>query len=151
MNRADAQEVLDQPKFGDPPAAWSQKPSHANALVLAFGVTDSSGIALPGLTVDMEWQPPKRLRRETLLLSLQRKQSGITERVYQLELCAPDHPSHMELGTMQFGPHEHVGDSTTMLPGLSGTKFSAALQYFLERTNVSLEAAVAAPDDFTLT
>lgn len=151
MTEAEALDILQQSKFGDPAMHWTQKPSHGGALVLAFGLTDGTGIAIPGLTVALEWQPPKRLRPPTLLLSLNLRQNGITDRAYQLEICAPEHPSHMERGIMKYGPHEHVGDTVTMLPNLAGYSFGQALNLYLQRTNITLTEVPPAPDAFDLT
>lgn len=151
MTELDAQDILEKAKFGDPAMIWTQKSSHGGALVLSFGLTDDNGITIPGLYVGLEWQPPKRLRAPTLLLSLHLRQNGITERAYQLEICASDHPSHMERGIMKFGPHEHVGDSAIMLPDLAGFNFDQSLNYFLQRTNINLADTPPAPDAFELT
>lgn len=151
MTESDALTILHQQKHGDPPERWSQKPSHGSALVLAFGLTDSDGITLPGLHVTLEWQPPKRLRRSTLLLGLQLRQNGITDRVYQLEICPHDHPSHLDHGIMRFGAHEHIGATTIMPPSFSGISFEPALGFFVQRTNIALANPIQGPDAFELT
>ena len=151
MNRADAEQLLTIPKSGDPPSRWEQKSSHANAMVIAFGLTDGIGATIPGLTATMEWQPGKRFRHPTLLLSLFQLQYGVPERIYQLEICAADHPSHREGTTMFFGAHEHIGVATEMLPQYSGISFADALAIFCQRATLTLEGPIPAPDEFTLT
>lgn len=151
LKRSEAEDILATTKRGDPPLKWEQKASHANALAVAFGLTDKEGSKIPGLTVHIEWQPPKRHRPQTLLFSVFLLEFGNHERVYQLEICPAGHSSHREGSVMRYGAHQHVGDWTEMLPAYCSLSFADALAAFCERANLTLDGTVPAPDEFGLT
>ena len=149
VSKDEALEHCLRPKSGDPTERWLPRREHFGEMFMAFGV-----ICMPpfrGLHVELRAASGRRIVRQDMDLGLWLQDGRVLRRIYQLTITSGGSFQHMEAdGTVHTGAHEHIGDRTFALDGLTGARFDVALRHFCERTNLTLDGSIDDPYAFRL-
>ncbi|GHD02323.1 hypothetical protein GCM10007320_61470 [Pseudorhodoferax aquiterrae] len=142
--------VMERPKnlLGAP--SWTVRQNHAGSKILVAQFVDEEGITIPGLSMLLEVRAPAVVDSCLFLFSLMQRGTPHEPRLYQLEVCPVNKPSHRGPEGFLYGPHEHVGDETASLAGMAGlgmdcSNWDFALTWFLMRTKVSNNGPYTVP------
>ncbi len=133
---AEALVQLDLPKNGDPPEDWTPSRALVGAHTMDFGVTESDGARIRGLSVKLEVRQGKAAPYEHWEFGLFLVDPGRpTSRVFQLSI-------NKRFGippTAHSYPHEHVGDAPRRaLPDEWSTwTFDDAFRHFFRQIKLS--------------
>jgi len=138
FSRAEAEQIMSQRKEIVGSAVWTSRPNYAGSRVWAAPLADMQGITIPGLTLYMEVRSPIYADACLYLFTLLQRGTPNAPRLYQLEVCPPQKPSHRDAGQQFFGPHEHVGDEALPLQheALKCGDWKSGFDWLLGRVNV---------------
>ncbi|THA11303.1 hypothetical protein [Rodentibacter pneumotropicus] len=65
---------------------------------------------LTGVSVQLDYKRPKRIKREKTVLTLFQQKNGVKYRAYQLEAAHEDNKSSRDNDEDIYGCHEHIGE-----------------------------------------
>lgn len=120
-------------------SGFQKRENQANYLIGVAQLTDSGGVFLPGLTLEIEVKAPVIVERCLIFLTLRQRQGTKRPRIYQLEVCPRDKRSHNGITTI-YGPHEHLlEDEPTPVAevGVNCDNWDGSMAWFVSRTNIS--------------
>lgn len=137
MTEEDGRALAGTPKMGDPSNEWQQ--ARPNTFTNSFGVTDASGIGIPGLHVEFAVVTSPYLKLVKYIFTLMLVEFPRPGRAYQIEinlrngLKPNDHAySHEHYGQGPDG--RYPADESWANAG-----FQEAVNIFCSRCNLSLE------------
>lgn len=141
----EAEALLKIIKFGDTTSGWEWAEEVAGVATCAFGVTDSDGRRIQGVTAELYVKYGSRPPSTHFMFTIFKKEYRLRRRVYQLDILQNGRKRRDAHGL----PHEHVGQERRP-GGLDWVDFrySDALQLFCARTNLCLVPEL--PDPFEL-
>jgi hypothetical protein len=146
---ADVSALLTQPKTAVSWSGWSPRTNHVGHLIGTAALVDSSGITIPGLTMQLEVKEHIVAKSCFYLFSLMQLRGRDRARVYQLEVGPANRRTHNGLVTIH-GPHEHLlSEEPTPItdPGVDCDSWDECAAWFLLRTSI---VAPSLPNPFKL-
>lgn len=102
--------LIAMPKRAKSWSGWKTRSNHVNHLIGIAELLDSSGVSIPGLTVELEVKAAIVANTCLYIFSIMKLRGRERVPVYQLEVAARNKRTHNGLTTI-YGPHEHVGSS----------------------------------------
>ena len=119
-------------------SGFQKRDNQANYLIGISQLTDSEGVFIPGLTLEIEVKAPIMVERCLIFFTLRERAIGKRPRLYQLEVCPRDKRSRNGV-TVIYGPHEHfLDDEPRAVTEMSVNcdDWEASLDWFLKRVKV---------------
>lgn len=138
LDRTQLDALLLRKKHAHGWSGFQKRDNQANYLIGVSQLTDSGGVFIPGLTLEIEVKAPVMVDRCLLFFTLRQRAIGKRPRLYQLEVCPRDKRSHNG-ATVIHGPHEHfLEDEPRAVTEMSVNcdNWDASFGWFLERVNV---------------
>lgn len=138
MDLLELNRLLEMEKIAHNWTGFQRRPNQANFLIGTAQLTDTSGVFLPAVTLEIEVKPPVVVDRTVLLFSLRKRMLQTRCRIYQLEVCPGDKRSHNG-DPVIYGPHEHLLEDEVHPVAGKGVNYddwSGSFKWFLQRINV---------------
>lgn len=126
---------------------FSQKSNNQNFWVAAVPLDDADGLAIPGLTFQIEYRVALIVDRPKYHFTLFFLDEGKRRRLYQLEVQPHDKKtSHADVPI--YGPHEHFMEHDVVRKvdlRISVSHYRKWLDAFCQRANITIEQELSPP------
>jgi len=140
LNASEAQSLISISKTIDGWRGFQARDNHAGHLIGSAQLIDSTGVYLPGLTLDIEIKQSAVSAQCLFQFSIRRRRVKLREIVYQLEVVPFAKLSHNGF-TKIYGPHEHVGSEDEPTPvtnsDVNCENWDGCIAWFAKRINVA--------------
>lgn len=130
--------------------SWGGSPTNSFFNVCISELTDSSGISIPGLNVELAVRVPARYHGECkFTFTVFRFRPGGRQRIYQLEVIPESDKGHADDESPCYGPHEHIGKlvQEVRLAHLDCRHHEQWFRAFLQRANIKYGGRYIGPFD----
>lgn len=147
LDAARQNDIIRKRKYPIGRIKFAHKGNNHNFKVASFAVQDDDSIAIPGLTVQIEYRIPAVVPRVKYHFTLLYLARGRKRRLYQLEVQPTNKKTSHANGPI-YGPHEHFMDHDCVRPldlSLPVEHYQDWLAEFCKRTNLVIDEELPQP------
>lgn len=140
IGEEEARSLLARAKVVTDALEWTARPNHAGSVWCTAVVFDAQGVAIPGVTLQLEAKAPIAVDACLFHFSLFKQVHGKRLRVYQLEVAPAKKKTHNGPKGALHGPHEHFGEDVAEEvhdPSVRCGDWPAAFRWFCVRCNLT--------------